>query len=269
MSSSIAPHLKSPTHDAPRISAARFAQLLASKSSPALPEAGEVYEILLANGVEPAFALAQFRVESQYGTAGYARVTGSWGNMLWDASLCKHANGRKTFGKYTYATYANYKDAITDYCAYLADYRDDRGLPDLYGATAEWIGKKPGIGGHLNYVATIRHDMLVAQYAPGTYYEVGDMSVWTGDYIDKTTGRIKARYPITVGMSLYDGTRVVDGMPVDLLKRYEGKPGDALFFGFVNGSPTWGTVLIGTTLADPKGTELYVYKPDKSKIKIV
>lgn len=258
------PTPKSPTHAAPRITVARFTQQLKTKSSPAVPEASLVFDILVEEGVDPSFALAQFRVESQYGTAGYAKVTGSWGNMLYDPNLTILASGKFAPGNgYTYATYANYVDAITDYCRYLAWYRDEYGLEDIYGATARWIGKTPGSAGHTSYVNIIISDMIAYEYPEGNFYESGDKMIYGGPAFDKAKGKVVQKYPITVGMPLYRGTNG------DLLKKFSGTPGDAWFLGPVNGSWEWGVVGIGTSVADADITWVYIKNPVKSKVKTV
>jgi hypothetical protein len=50
----------------PRISAAKFQQVLEAANSPAATEAREIYRVIVENGTDPAFALALFKHESQY-----------------------------------------------------------------------------------------------------------------------------------------------------------------------------------------------------------
>ena len=239
-------------------------ELLKTKNSPAVPDVHVIYTSLVASGVDPSFALAQFRVESQYGTSGYARVTGSWGNMLFDSSLCLHASGKYSPGNgYTYATYDNYADAIADYCHYIHDYAERRGLTTIYEATAEWIGKVPGSSGHLSYVTTVVNDMVAYENPPGSFYEVGDKMIYAGKAIDKSVGRLKQKYPVTSGLPLYRGTNG------DLLKKYSGDPGLAWFLGPVQGSWDWGAIIIGTSSADVNGTIVYIKQPDPAKVKTV
>lgn len=264
------PNPQSPTHDAPRITKARFTQLLKSKDSPMVPEASAVYDVLISEGVEPAFALAQFRVESQYGTAGHAKVTGSIGNMLYDSNLTILASGQYAPGNgYTYAKYNNYVDAAKDYCRYLHWYRDRYGLDTIYEATARWLGKTPGSSGHTSYVNIIIADMVEYQYPNGAFYEAGDKMIYTAGNFDRTTGRLRTKYPVVNGVTkLYRGTNG------DFLKTFSatGDKGDvsyAWYMGDVQGSPKWGAVLIGTSLADPKGTWVFIQNIDTSKIKYV
>lgn len=69
------PNVRDLTHSEPGITLATFRTLLRSKNSPAYPEAEAVYALLVNGEVDPSFALAQFRIESQYGTSGYAKET--------------------------------------------------------------------------------------------------------------------------------------------------------------------------------------------------
>lgn len=256
------PTKDSPTLALPRITAARFKSLLQTKNSPAVPESNEVYNILVAQGVDVSFGLAQFRVESQYGTAGYAKITGSWGNMLHDTHLTTHESGTYSPGNgYTYATYANYVDAITDYCTYIHWYKDQYSLDTIYEATARWIGKVPGSPGHESYVQTIINDMIEYEYPQGGY-ESGDRMIYFGDAFDRATGKIVQKYgPISSGLQLYRGAS--DEFP---LKKYSGATGNAWWLGFVNGGKDWGAIVIGTTLADPDATIVYIKNPDPTKI---
>jgi hypothetical protein len=258
------PTPQSPTLALPRITATKFISLLKTKNSPAVPEGQAVFDILVAQGVDPSFALAQFRVESQYGTAGYAKTTGSWGNMLYDSNLTILASGTYSPGNgYTYATYHSYVDAITDYCRYIHWYKDQYGKDTIYEATARWIGKKPGSVWHISYVNIIISDMIDYEHPEGTWYETGDKMIYGGAAFDKLVGRVVQKYPVTVGMKLYRGTNG------DLLKAYSGTPGLAWFLGPVNGSWDWGVIGIGTSAADEDMTWVYIKDPVKSKVKTV
>jgi hypothetical protein len=52
----------------PRISRKEFAFVLEQKSSPAVDEAGEAWDVIAAEAVDPLFALAIFHQESQFAT---------------------------------------------------------------------------------------------------------------------------------------------------------------------------------------------------------
>lgn len=259
----------SPTHDAPRISKERFTQLLKSKGSPATPEASMVYDLLILGGVEPAFALAQYRVESQYGTAGFAAETGSWGNMLHDRNLTLLGSGTQTEvvdGRtYVYATYDTFADAIQDYIRYLDWYRDEYGLDTIYEATARWLGRAPGSVGHLNYVRTIVSDMIEYQYIEGTFYETGDKMINTNTYVDRLTGKLKAKLFVKTGTLLYRGT---DGVELKKLSPGTGVAGlDLWFLGPVNDSWEWGSVIVG--LSDGRREAVYIKTPVQANVKFI
>lgn len=253
------PTTQSPTLAAPRLSKSRFTSFLSGKDSPAAPYAGEIYDVLVAQGVDVSFALAHFRVESQYGTAGHALVTKSWGNMLSSPNLTQLACGTYSPGNgYTYAKYCSWIDSIKDYCRYIHDYTERRNLPTIYQSTAEWIGKPEGSSGHLSYVNIIISDMVAYENPPGTFYETGDKMIYAGKSLKGD--RIIQRYPITSGLPLYRGTNG------DLLKNYSGSNSNAQFLGLVNNSPAWGLIRINTSSADPNGTLVYIKNIDVSKI---
>jgi hypothetical protein len=68
----------------PRITAAKFEEVLKTAKSPAATEAREIYRVIVENGTDPAFALALFKHESQYATDPKSMVvlhsTKNWGN---------------------------------------------------------------------------------------------------------------------------------------------------------------------------------------------
>jgi hypothetical protein len=265
------PTPQSPTHAPPRITVDKFIERLKSKNSPAVLHAYNIWSILVANGVDPSFALAQYRVESQYGTSGHATVTDSWGNMLYDSNLTLLSGpSYKPGNGYTYATYNpnRFEDAVEDYCRYLAWYRDRYGLEDIYGATARWTGKVPGTPGHLSYCNTIVNDMVVYEFPPGTFYNSGDGMIYAGasvgrDSTDHITGQLKRRYPIKYGDKIYRGP----SLDLFLKTWANNSPNQAAWYlGEVNGSFKWGALLVGTSVADPDGTVVYIPNIDKTKI---
>lgn len=257
------PDYNTPVLAAPRIPYATFLARLKSKNSPAVPQAKQIYDGFIASGVDPSFALAQYRVESQYGTAGHAVMTKSWGNMLWDSSLCLHAAGQYSPGNgYTYAKYNDVYSASLDYAHYLHDYAENRNLHSIYAVTAEWIGKPPGSSGHISYVNIIINDMIAYELQPGEFYEAGDKMIFSHNI--STDGKIHEKYPV-----VKDKTVLYRGTSGDILKTYTGPSGLAWFTGLVQGSKTWGTILIKTEAAgaDPAGyTTVYIKNIDTTKI---
>lgn len=254
------PNYNTQTLAPPRIPYSTFVARLKTKNSPAVPQAKSIYDAFVYEGVDPSFALAQYRVESQYGTAGIALVTKSWGNMLYDASLCPHAVGQYAPGNgYTYAKYIDVYSAALDYVNYLHNYAIVRNLHTIYEVTAEWIGKTPGSSGHISYTDIIINDMIAYETKPGEFYETGDVMLWA-DLIN-TSGKITKKYPITTGTTLYRGTNG------DVLKKYSGKDSFAYFIGLAQGSTDWGAILINTSSGDPNGyTLVYIKNIDKRKL---
>lgn len=76
----------------PRISFLTFAQILHNAHSPAYPEALECWKAITKRGVDPALALAQFKQESSFGTAGIAVNTHSWGNIRRSGNFVSYRN---------------------------------------------------------------------------------------------------------------------------------------------------------------------------------
>jgi len=99
----------------PRITRALFAQMLQTAHSPATSEAQVCYDRIVAHGVDPAIALAFFRHESQFGTAGAAVQTRNWGNL-------RKGQGKATGTLSGFATYARWADSADDWAALIADY---------------------------------------------------------------------------------------------------------------------------------------------------
>jgi hypothetical protein len=261
------PSYESPTHALPRITFTKFESLLASKNSPATDEAAMIWEILLINNVDPSFALAHFRVESQYGTSGFAIETGSWGNMLYDPSLTTHSGTpqKEVVGghTYVYATYDNYGDAVTDYCNYLAWYRDEYGLDTIYEATGRWLGlNRTGDSGHINYVNIIINDMILYEFKEGEFYETGDRMIVPGVNFNNTTGTVTKRIFVKRGTTLYRGT---NGDRLKELSPATGLAGlDLRFMGLVQGSKDWGMVYV---VSSGVGQWVYIQNPDLSTVK--
>jgi hypothetical protein len=182
--------------------------------------------------------------------------------MLYDENLTILASGRYSPGNgYTYATYSNYKYAIIDYCRYLDWYLDEYKLGTIYGATARWIGKKPGDPGHTSYVNIIINDMIAYENPEGTFYESGDRMIYTNGGLKGD--RITRRYLLSTGTILYRGTNG------DILKKYSGVTSKALWLGLVNGAKDWGMLMVKTSSADETGTLVYIKSPDLSKISTV
>ena len=103
--------------------------------------------------------------------------------------------------------------------------------------------------------------MIRYEYPQGGY-ESGDEMIYAGPSLDRITGRLSLKYPVSYGLQLYRGAR--DDMP---LKKYSGAGGRAWWLGYVNGGKTWGAIFIGTTSADPDATLVYIKNPIAANIK--
>jgi N-acetyl-anhydromuramyl-L-alanine amidase AmpD len=105
----------------PRISAEQFAEILLDADSPAAPDAFAMYESAISVGIEPCYALAFFKHESQFGKVGVCHdyETHSPGNTRTSRI------GVKTFvtvpGKGQYVKYADWPTGMRDACLRLAD----------------------------------------------------------------------------------------------------------------------------------------------------
>lgn len=259
---------------APRINYQRFRDILAEQRSPALNEAQPIWDLIIGGGVDPSFALGQFLVESLYGKAGHAKVTKSWGNILWDKAWTPTREKYAPGNGYTYAKYSNWTEGARDYVAYVKRYAttvDTRygGVTDTIDeCTARWVGDALDSEEHKRYVSVL----LAAvndyyEHVPNTFVDVGDRMIFAG----KAAITSKARYPIKNGTAAYRGT---DGT---LLKYVSFGSGDedivtqVRFLGPV-GQPwtdaewAWGAFVFGTSAADKDGTVAYIKDPDPKKV---
>src|SRR4051794_17255918 len=80
------PASTTPVAGPPSISGAMVAQVLSAFHSPLAEIAADVYRLGQEAHIDPAFALAIWRKESQFGTAGAAVATHNMGNLICDAA---------------------------------------------------------------------------------------------------------------------------------------------------------------------------------------
>ena len=146
----------SPVFAASRVTAASFAAFLRSKRSPAAVEASAIHAALVAAGVDPAVALGQLAAESSFGTAGYARITRNWGNIVIRWPLVPHwtraFGGRpwKAPNGRSYASFSTWRDGARAYAALLRTYRARGWAGSISVMCRRWLG---GIG--TAYIANI------------------------------------------------------------------------------------------------------------------
>lgn len=254
----------------PRITLSKFKTILKDHRSPALPEADAIWALLLAGNVDPSFALGQYLVESLYGTAGHAKVTLSWGNILWDRNWTGDQPKYSPGNGYTYAKYDSWTEGVSDYVEYVnryaitPDYRYGNTCETIDKCTARWTGAALDDPGHLKYVSILINAINNEyEFVPETFIEVGDKMIYAGKAAVKTS----TTYPVKNGTGLYRGTNG------DLLKyaSFNTAVANCRFLGPV-GQPwtdatwTWGAIIVGTSAADPNGTIVYIKNPDKTKV---
>ncbi len=143
----------------PTLTEASFVARLKSVSSPALPEGAAIYKVLIAGGINPAFALGTFQAESGSGKNGYATVTRNWGNILyysWEAAFgaVPYAPGNG----YTYALYPTWLASVQAYADLLGRY-DTSGYVTVSKASAHWLGTYEGSDRHMTYLRNITSTM--------------------------------------------------------------------------------------------------------------
>jgi len=181
----------------PRISSAKFAQILRQGSSPAYPEASTCYSAAVNAGVDPTVLLAVFRKESTYGRFGRAHDNRSWGNLRtspnyptvngfvrypsWTAGAADAARLLAIYGRNQIRAGKNTSTIQT--MPYVWAPASDGNGPDRYGDQlagwiAEWTGQPgssapaPGVGsGHT--VAGTDSGAAVAERARKALRDVG------------------------------------------------------------------------------------------------
>ncbi|MBA3875561.1 MAG: hypothetical protein C0498_01270 [Anaerolinea sp.] len=139
------------------ITAAQFGAFLRAKGSPAASEAAAIFTAL--GAVDPSVALGQFGAESSFGTAGYAKTTRNWGNIVISRPALPHwtrafggtpwkaPNGR------TYAKFATWRNGARAYAALLSTYRVRGWASSIEAMSRKWLG---GVGtGYITNIVRI------------------------------------------------------------------------------------------------------------------
>lgn len=109
----------------PRISRAAFTQILQRGGSPAAGAGSELYDIIVAYGLDPAVALAFFQHESSFCTAGHCAREGlrNWGMLRRHIKADRNAGSSAGF-----ARYASWQDGVRDWCELIIGRYINRGL---------------------------------------------------------------------------------------------------------------------------------------------
>lgn len=112
-----------PVAGPPSVTVEQIRRILQRYNSPALDEAQSFYDLGVARGIDPAYCLAFFIMESAAGTQGVARTTYSIGNI-------RALDGQPSFEGYR--RYDTWHDGIADWYRLIAEvYIRDRGLTTL------------------------------------------------------------------------------------------------------------------------------------------
>ena len=155
------PHAKDKILAGPTLTENSFVDRLRAVGSPALPEARAIYRTLVAERVNPAFALGTFHAESHSGTRGYAVITKNWGNILfYDWEIPYGATPYAPGNGYTYAKYPTWHASIRAYAALLNRYWT-QGYQTVSSASAHWLGTIEGSDRHLRYLNNIVNVMNI------------------------------------------------------------------------------------------------------------
>lgn len=123
-----------------------FRSVLVQRRSPAVVESAAIHNVLTGAGIDPAVFLGQFAAESSYGTAGYARLTHSPGNIVigrpafphWTRAFggrpWKAPNGR------TYALFLNWRNGTRAYAALMRGYKLRGWAKSIATMASRWLG---------------------------------------------------------------------------------------------------------------------------------
>lgn len=161
------------THAAPRITEYQFASALLARPAATTQWSYTMWQDLISNGIDPSFALAHFWVESLLGTAGYAKTTHSWGNILWGNGNPAIQAVSTMYSPGNGFHYVNYKDwliGMQDYC-WLVDKDASIGMDTIYDITHYWTGKAAGSASHLKYLQIVMDRIAMYDAWGGTHGE--------------------------------------------------------------------------------------------------
>ncbi|NJN17250.1 MAG: glucosaminidase domain-containing protein [Oscillochloris sp.] len=143
----------------PRISQQAFVQILRNGGSPATSAGPELYDIIVAYGLDPAVALAFFKHESQFCTTGRCARDGlqNWGMLR---RAVKASRGAGSVGGF--ARYGSWQDSVRDWCELILGRYVNRGLDTVEKAVPVYAPRSDGNVPE-SYINTIRR--LVASWS--------------------------------------------------------------------------------------------------------
>jgi len=142
----------------PSISATGILTVLQHYHSPAatLEFATALYDLGIKYGVNPAYALGFFIVESQCGTQGQAATSHSVGNIRYNVDLHSPVSYTDQGG---YRSYASWSDGAADWFWVIRTYYLDAGVRDIYDVTPIYAPSSDH-NDPQNYAQTVYQDVL-------------------------------------------------------------------------------------------------------------
>lgn len=182
---------------APRCTFAQFEDLLDSYSSPALPQAQEIWNYFVSKGLDPAGAVAIFEHESSCGVAGRATQTQNWGNL-------RAGNGRQKTIVGGFAMYSGdnpWLDSAADFCDRLLErYAGTWGLT-TYERLIPTYAPRRDSNQPTAYIAAVRKRILsfgAAAPAAPAVVGIGDFSTTPqlAQFYDRHGGVLVFGYPL-------------------------------------------------------------------------
>jgi hypothetical protein len=167
----------------PRISRDNFIALLergvgGAGSSPAAPYGGELYDIIVSYGLDPAVALAFFARESQFCTTGMCigQDMKSWGHLR-NAFKPARAAGYSYNDTGQFVKYATWQDSVADWCELMLYGYVARGLDTVDVAVPVYAPAGDGDNDPPQYINTIYQ--LVAAWMGRPFVPRGQPHVYS------------------------------------------------------------------------------------------
>lgn len=194
----------------PRITREIFAYVLTQAQSPATASAEVLYNVFVAEEIDPAVALAFFYHESVCGTVGICKeyATMNWGNCR-TSHRAALASATVATPLGPFARYPSWENSARDWCARIKErYIGQRGLATIELALPLYAPRSDG-NHPTTYAATIRR--LVVKWRGLEVYDV----VQTVNIRQAPRTRFPDGSPVPIVAQLHQGDTIV----VDLVKQ--------------------------------------------------
>ncbi|MBA3947096.1 MAG: glucosaminidase domain-containing protein [Herpetosiphonaceae bacterium] len=159
----------------PSISGATVSRIVAG--TPLAPYATQIYQLGAQATIDPAFALAIWDHESQFGTTGAAVANHNMGNLICDAALHPPATGCN--GRW--AVYAAWPDAISDWYGYINRRYISKGLTTVEQIL--YVYAPPSENNTQGYITTV--ETLMRQWGSGVVGTTPPPTTGGGNMIDE------------------------------------------------------------------------------------